>query len=94
MIFPARHRLLLAAVLLAPVPGIAADSAPAGTQCVKVVRAGSRIPQKVCAGERDLRGGVTYPLPGVTPADRVRRLGEFVPWLTVDAGASRGGNVR
>jgi glucose/arabinose dehydrogenase len=90
-ILPARHWPLLAAALFTPVPVHAADPAPAGATCVKVVRAGSRIPQKVCAGERDLRGEVTYPLPGVTPADRVRRLDERIPWLTIYSGTTRGG---
>lgn len=81
------------AVVLAP--AVAADGRDptdaAPVECVKVVKAGSRIPVKVCGDERDIRSELEYPQPGVTPADRVSRLGEQFPWLTVHKGGATSG---
>lgn len=80
---------VLAAALLFPGAAMAADTGDNdGKECIKVVKAGSRIPVKVCGEERDLRSEVEYPLPGVTPTDRVSRLDEQFPWLTIHQGNS------
>lgn len=82
----------LAAALLFSGAAMAADTGDSnGKECVKVVKAGSRIPVKVCGEERDLRSEVEYPLPGVTPADRVSRLDEQFPWLNIENGNAAGG---
>jgi hypothetical protein len=79
---------LVLALLAASGPVMAADAAAGAksTECVKVVRVGSRIPDKVCGDERDLRNEVRYPDPAVSPLDQVSRLGHLFPWLTVDTG--------
>lgn len=83
---------VLAAALLFPGAVLADDAADEkGAECVKVARAGSRIPTKVCGHERDIRSEVEYPLPGVTPADRVSRLDEQFPWLNIQNGNTAGG---
>lgn len=71
----------------------AADPAPDTAQatCVKVARAGSRIPVKVCGDEHDIRGELAYPQPGVTPGDRVSRLDEHFPWLSINNGGAAAG---
>ena len=79
---------LVLALLAASAPVMAADNAAGekGSKCVKVVRVGSRIPDKVCGDERDLRNEVRYPDPAVSPLDQVSRLGHILPWLTVNTG--------
>lgn len=81
------------AALLVPAAAAAGEESTDTTPvtCIKVVKAGSRIPVKVCGDERDIRSELDYPLPGVTPADRVSRLGEQFPWLTVHKGAATSG---
>lgn len=83
---------VLAAALLFPGAVAADDTAgEKDAECMKVARAGSRIPVRVCGDERDIRSEVHYPLPGVTPADRVSRLDEQFPWLNIENGNAAGG---